>query len=69
MTCDAVEPVQRCFSLNHPLNVGSLLRFGVRRASWLVPKLRREAVDFHLEVLVAAVRSDHTFNELAHCRH
>ena len=39
------------------------------RASRLVPKLRREAVDLHLGVLVFGVRSDGAFNDLAHGRH
>lgn len=36
---------------------------------WLVPKLRREAVDLHLGVLVVAEQADGTFNYLAHRRH
>jgi hypothetical protein len=68
---DGVEPGQQSLSLslNHPLNSGRLLRLGVRSASWLVPKLRREAVDLHLEVLVVAIRSDRTYNDLAHRLH
>lgn len=64
---DGVEPTQRFLSWNHPLNSGRLSRSPECR--WLVPELRREAVDLHLEVLVVAVRSDHTFNDLAHRRH
>jgi hypothetical protein len=39
------------------------------RANRLAPKLRRETVDLHLGVLVFGVRSDCTFNDLAHRRH
>jgi hypothetical protein len=39
------------------------------RASGLAPKLRRETVDLHLGVLVFGVRSDCTFNDLAHRSH
>ena len=35
----------------------------------LVPKLRREAVNFHLGVLVVGVRSDRAFNDLAYRRY
>ena len=44
-------------------------QFKALRASRLVPKLRRETVDLHLGVLVFGVRSDCTFNDLAHRRH
>jgi hypothetical protein len=44
-------------------------QFEAVKAGRLVPKLRRETVDLHLGVLVFGVRSDRTFNDLAHRRH
>ena len=44
-------------------------QFEALRASRLGPKLCRETVDLHLGVLVFGVRSDCTFNDLAHRRH
>src|SRR5688500_8138897 len=40
-----------------------------RGSKYLLPELRREAVDLHLGVLVVAEQADHTFNDLAYRRH
>jgi len=64
-TCAALQVPVICSRI--PGSVAA--QFEAVRASRLVPKLRRETVDLHLGVLVFGVRSDCTFNDLAHCRH